>query len=147
MNSQIARFGLAAVALCGLVLAGCNAVEDVREDPYIATPAQTVALNGIIYGLGSKRAVTLQNTSGNAVTVLPFVAPAPTVPTAASITPFTFGPVVVGSPYKIEVKSQPYGKKCVAANNEGTITTQSALGITITCTDITNVSDPAYAPR
>jgi hypothetical protein len=85
--------------------------------------------------------------NGDTANAIPFIA-ATATKQMESVTPFTFGPVTVGAPYKIQVKDQPYGKNCVVSgSSEGTITTQAALNIRVDCTSITTATDPRYVPR
>lgn len=132
MISRISRY-MTAAALCGVFLAGCNAVEDVREEPFTPIPAANVALQGTISGLGSRRSVVLMN-NGNTNGAVSFQAAIPTEPTNdIPITPFSFGAVPVGSPYNIEVRTQPYGKNCTVAGGTGVVSTPEALNIVVTC--------------
>jgi len=142
MNSLIRPIGMA-TALCGVVLAGCNAVTTAPEKNYTALPAPTVVLQGTIQGLGSKRSVTLEN-NGDSAGALGFIAADPALPTAGPPpVPFSFGAVPQGSAYNITVKANPFGKICTVANGAGTITTADDLAthpITVTC-----ANDPAVA--
>jgi hypothetical protein len=137
MKSMIRYSGLLAAALCGGVLAGCNAVEDVRDEPFTPIPTQEVVLEGTIYGLGSRRSLVLLNngeTTRSFLAPLPQPAPAGTDPDAPSTTLFAFGNVKLGSPYNITVKTQPYGKTCTVNNPSGIIGVDGASpAITINC--------------
>jgi hypothetical protein len=137
MKSIISYSGILAAALCGGVLAGCNAVEDVRDEPFTPIPDQEVVLEGTIYGLGSRRSLVLLN---NDEVTRSFLAPAPqpappgTDPDAPSVTLMPFGNVKVGSAYNITVRTQPYGKTCTVTNGSGVIGVEGARpAITINC--------------
>ncbi len=144
MNSMISCSRLLAVALCGLVLAGCNAVEDVPDEPSAALPAPTVVLGGHIKDLGTLRPLILQM-NGKDVCLVPVD---PTVPTGMrkvteckyygvqdqEYSEFNFGAYSVGTTYTISVKKQPFGKNCTIQNPSGTL----KLGgeeIHVTCVD------------
>ncbi len=140
MNSMISCSRLLAAALCGVVLAGCNAVEDVREAPFTPVPTQGVVLQGKVQGtLGKQRSLTLMN-NGNSNGAISVSATIGTV-----FTPFTFGIVPAGSAYNITVKANPYGKICTVAGGTGTVTTPEALNIVVTCVNDPTV--PRYALR
>lgn len=114
-------------------LAGCNAVEDVREQPFTPVPAQGVVLQGKVTGtLGRQRALTLLNNGNNdnARSVQATV--------GVAETPFNFGIVPVGSTYNVTIKANPYGKICSVSGGTGTVTTPEALNIVVNC-----VNDPA----
>lgn len=135
MNSKINIAGLVGLALVGAGLAGCDSVKDVRSAPSTALPDQTVVLQGTINGLGSRRSIVLMN-NGNADGAVSFLAPVPTAATTGTVaTPFSFGTVPVGSAYNVEVRTQPYGKECTVSGGSGTISTATALSITINCVD------------
>jgi hypothetical protein len=129
MKLMISYSGLVVAALCAAVLAGCNAVEDVRDEPFTPIPTQEVVLEGTIYGLGSKRSLVLTN---NDTVTRSFLSPAPQPtpegadPNAPSVTLFAFGNVKVGSAYKIKVKTDPYGKTCIVSNGSGVIGAEGA---------------------
>jgi hypothetical protein len=137
MKSMISYSGILAAALCGAVLTGCNAVEDVREGTFTPIPTQEVVLGGKIYGLGSRRSLVLLNNgevTRSFLAALPQPAPAGTNPDAPSETLFAFGNVPLGSAYNITVKTQPYGKTCTVNNPSGVIGAQGASPeITINC--------------
>ncbi len=146
MNSKNSCSGLLSATLCGFVLAGCNAVEDVREAPFTDIPTPSVVLQGTIEGLGSRRPLVLMNNGESQCTN-------PTSPGGAKIvcsflgtfgattSPFTFGALPQGTPYNITVGTQPFGKICTVANGTGNVGAAGALPITVTC-----VNDPAV-PR
>jgi hypothetical protein len=123
-------------AACVAVLAGCNAVEDVREQPFTPVPPQGVVLQGKVTGpLGTRRSVNLvnngNNDNGRSITAT----------LGVTETPFTFGIFPVGSTYNVTIRSQPFGKICTVTGGQGTITTPEALNIVVNC-----VNDPAI-PR
>ena len=112
MNSISGARVLAAV-LCGVVLAGCDSIKSVEEEPFTALPDQTVVLGGQIKDLGSRRPLILQyngtdtcleseapnNPSGNKViTECRFFG----VPDQ-EFSAFSFGALKVGTPYNITV--------------------------------------------
>lgn len=135
-----------AAALCGAVLAGCNAVEGAKEEPFVAIPAEQVVLQGRITGLATRRPVVLQNNGvsecvDKANPTGPKVLCGFLATLGQPYTPFTFGSVAKGSAYNVTVKTQPFGKVCTVTNGSGTITTAEALDITVNC-----VNDPAV-PR
>jgi hypothetical protein len=132
MKAMISGPGFLAVALCGLVLAGCDSIKDVRSEPSTDLPPQKVVLQGTIRGIGSRRPITLQNNSdvaGARAFFGNFNEP---------VSPFSFGTVNAGSPYNITVKSQPFGKICAVSNGSGTAGAAGAAPITVDC-----VNDPA----
>ncbi|MEO6080163.1 MAG: hypothetical protein ABIQ86_10340 [Steroidobacteraceae bacterium] len=136
MNSMFSRSGFAA-AFALAALAGCNAVEDVRTDPFIDLPTPTVVLYGKVAGLGSVRQLVLTN--NNPADYLDVYAPVPTPPTAGAApvnTPvlFSFGTRAVRDaqgnpvPYNIQITRQPYGKICsfrAGTPHSGTLSTAS----------------------
>jgi hypothetical protein len=131
MNSIISGSRLVAGAMCGVVLAGCNAVEDVRTEPFVPVPTASVVLKGTIDGLGTRRPLTLQNSAAAnpAATAKKFFGTA-----GAAVSPLDFGAVLVGSHYKLEVKPpQPFGKICTVANGEGNAGEAGAQDIAVTC--------------
>ena len=135
MSSMI-RTKLMASALVAATLVGCNAAEDVRDEPFTPVPAATVVLQGKVTGpLGNLRAVTLLNNGDNEHAI------GVTASLGTDYTVFTFGSVAVGSPYNITVKNNPFGKICTVTGGSGTVTTAQALNIVVNC-----VNDPAV-PR
>src|SRR5262245_49788318 len=133
MKSPISRFGLVAAALCGAVLAGCNAVEDVQEPAFLPPPAQTAVLEGTISGLGNRRPVVLRYSTTSADRNFFEVLNQAT-------SAFSFGSLPVGTPYNITVQRQPFGKNCTVANGSGVVST-AATEITVTCV---NDSTPRF---
>src|SRR6187399_2287943 len=109
MNSMI-RSRLLAAALCAVALVGCNAVEEVREAPFIPVAPEGVVLQGKVTGsLGNKRSLTLMN-NGNSTGAISVSATLGT-----NYTPFNFGIVPVGSAYNVTVKANPFGKVCTVS--------------------------------
>ncbi|MEO8314013.1 MAG: hypothetical protein ABI645_04370 [Pseudomonadota bacterium] len=142
MNSMFSRSGFLAAALALTALAGCNAVEDVRSEPFIDLPSATVVIQGTVTGLGSKRSLGLTNNGLNS-DALSVTAPVP-LPTDIGVFPtvFSFGSRDVqganGSPvpYDIEIKTQPYGKTCAfraGSVHSGVLSTASPPDIVIDC--------------
>lgn len=132
MRSKIKGTGfLAGAVLCGTALLGCNAVEDVREEPFTPVPTPNLVLSGEISGISTKRAVELQNNGANPRKFF--------ATRGSSVTPLDVT-VPLGSSYNITVKTQPFGRICTVANGTG-VASASSPGIAVTC-----VSDPAI-PR
>jgi hypothetical protein len=141
MNSMI-RTRLMSAVLLAAGLVGCNAVEDVREEPFTPVPAATVVLQGKVTGpLGNLRAVTLLNNGDDARAI------GVTASLGTDYTVFTFGSVPVGSPYNITVKNNPFGKICTVTGGTGVITTAAALADTITVNCVNNPAVPRYNLR
>ncbi len=135
MYLQAGRAGLLAAVACGIALAGCNAVEDVRQGASIPAPAATGVLQGTIVGLGARRPVVLQNNNDSAG-ARSFLN---TFGQTSSV--FSFDSLPLGTPYRISVKTQPFAKLCTVANGTGTVGAAGAAPIVVTCVD-----DPAV-PR
>jgi hypothetical protein len=150
-----------AAALCIAALAGCNAVEDVKEGPTATLPTARVVLSGTISGLGSRRSLTLFNNNDNNSAVGVIGAPpatpidstdgsATTTGSTAVITPFTFGSLPEGTPYNVSVRN-PYGRSCTVANGTGVLNRASPPNVTITCVpnvtryNLTVGLDPAFS--
>src|SRR5215204_3617311 len=76
MNSMFSHSRILAAAMSVAALAGCNAVEDVRSEPFIEPPAATVVLQGTVTGLGSKRSLVVSN-NGQFADSVTIVAPTP----------------------------------------------------------------------
>lgn len=150
MNSTMNRHAWVTAALCGAVLAGCDSIKDVREEPFTELPPASVVLQGEIAGLGSARSLVLMN-NGNATGARSFLAPVPTVPNAGvTLTPFSFGSLPAGSSYNIEVRQQPTGKFCTPVNGSGILDASAPPFIRINCEDtatrynLTVAVDPAF---
>lgn len=164
MKSMIYRFRYLAAGLCVVALAGCNAVEDVRSEPFIELPVAKVVLQGSVTGLGSRRSMTIRNRvglyAGDTVSV---TAPVPVLPTTGTDIPsaFTFGALNAfdanGSPvpYDLEVSQQPYGKLCifVGGTNVGVLNPDSPPNVIVQCGpapgftrySLTATVDPTFA--
>jgi hypothetical protein len=147
MNSMINCSRLLAVALGVAILAGCNAVEDVPDEPTGALPGETAVLGGTIDDLGTRRPLVLQY-NGTDTCLVPVNTADPTgrkiisecqyfgiADQKASV--FSFGALPVGTPYNITVKRQPFGRICTVQNPTGTVRAD-APAIKISCAD-----DPA----
>jgi hypothetical protein len=163
MNSLHNCSKILAVAFCGAVLAGCNAVEDVTEAPVSPLPSSTVVLAGTITGLGSKRSIVVVNNGDNnsaigAIAAVPTVAinstqgSATTTGSTAVVTPFSFGALKEGSSYNVTVKTQPYGRTCTVTNGTGVLKRSAPPMVTITCVpssisryNLTVRLDPAFS--
>jgi hypothetical protein len=134
-------------------LAGCNAVEDVREEPTIALPIPTVVLQGVVTGLGSERSLGLKN-NGSLSDAISVQAPTPLeVSTTGGIQPvaFSFGSRAVRDaagnpvPYNVELNGVPYGKVCAfraGSVHSGVLSVDSPPNILIDCTPSPSV--PTY---
>ncbi len=128
-----------ALAAVGAVLAGCDSIKDVRDEPSTALPASRVVLEGTVTGVGSTRAVILSN-NGQQLGVL---APPPAVTNEElnGVTPFTFGTFPVGSSYNVQVVTQPVGKICsVVSGGTGTFAEGVPTNVNVVCNP-----DPAVA--
>jgi hypothetical protein len=149
MNSIISRSRLAVVALCGVTVVGCNAVEDVRDPPSTAVPTPTEVLNGKINGLGVARPVLLRyrvppaGVPDSPDCLAPSAAnPAVLVPAeckffglaTTSQVGFSFEALPIGTSYNIRVVGQPYGKNCVVTNPTGTVGSGAPAPV-VNCTD------------
>ncbi len=151
MNSIIGRSTIATSLICGLVLAGCDAVKDVIEEPVIAPPTATAVLQGTITGLGTRRPIGLQYNGQDTCldTQAADPASAPRLECkffgvqGQAASAFTFGSLPVGTPYNIQVTTEPYGRACSIANGTGTVGDPSAAPITITCNQDPDV--PRYS--
>ena len=132
---------LAAVTVLGTALAGCDSIKDVRTEPYTQLPDQTVVLEGTIEGLGSRRSIVMMN-NGDVARARSFLAPKPEAPIDGdSVTRFSFGALPIGSPYNVEVRTQPIGKTCTVTNGSGTLNADTAPDIRISCVN----STPRYS--
>jgi hypothetical protein len=147
MNSMISCSRLLAATLCGLVLAGCDSIKDVKEEPFAELPDQTATLGGTIRDLGTRRPLILQY-DGTDSCLEPVAPNDPTGPKALAecrfygvadqqFSTFNFGALPVGTPYNITIKRQPFGKICAVTNPAGTVG-QDSGSIQIACQD-----DPA----
>jgi len=142
MKSTISCSKLLAAVLCGAVLAGCDSIKDVREEPFTSVPPENVVLGGTILGLGTVRPLILQN-NGQDVCVVPQNPDLPSgakeigeckfvgVPDSERST-FNLGAQPTGTPYNITVKKQPYGKTCTPTSLTGTVGPDSSK-LQITC--------------
>jgi hypothetical protein len=148
MRSLTGCSGIVSVAMCAL-LSGCNAVEDVQQEPGALTPTPTAVLQGKITGLGSRRPVVLEY-NGRDSCVDPTAPTGPRIPCrffgvlGQDSASFSFGSLPVGTRYNITVRTQPFAKICTVVNGSGVLGTQ-ATHISVVC-----VNDPAvprYAVR
>jgi hypothetical protein len=152
MNSMFSHSRILAAAVSLAALAGCNAVEDVRSDPFIDSPPATVVLQGSVTGLGSKRSLVLTN-NGQSTDSVSVVTPTPEnayVNDTFSM-PFSFGPRAVRDangnpvPYNVQIGAQPYGKVCAfraGTQNSGVLSIESPPDIAIDC--VPNPAVPRY---
>lgn len=142
MNSTISYTRFLASAMCVLVLAGCDSIKDVPEEPYANLPTPLTVVGGTVTGLSSLRSITVTN-NGDRATGQTFAAPNPTGP-GEQVALFNFGGIKQGQPYHIEVALQPFGKHCEVTNEgspaQGTVGT-SAVNVVIKC-----VNDLAQLP-
>jgi hypothetical protein len=131
MNFKISSSRLVAAALCAVLLAGCDSIKDVRDEPYTAVPTPTGLIAGTITGLGSRRAMVLSwSGAGNKDCTIPDPGdPANELPAPCKFLgienepsqTFSFGSYEEGTAYNINVEQQPYGKICTVANPSGTV--------------------------
>jgi hypothetical protein len=149
MNLIISSSKILAAALCAAMLAGCNAVEDVADEPTAALPSEAALLGGRIKDLGTRRPVVLQY-NGTDSCLVPVSLANPSGPQVLSecqffgvldqeYAAFDFGAIKVGTPYNVTVKKQPFGKICTVQNPVGTVRA-GGPSIEVTCAD-----DPAVA--
>jgi hypothetical protein len=130
---------LAAIALAGMGIAGCDSIKDVRSEPATTVPELMAVLEGTIAGLGDKRPVRLnagiaregyesvQYFFGNL---------------NMSATPFSYGSIPVGTPYNFSVEQNPFGKVCTVENGSGTVGGAGPKP-SVTCVD--DLTIPRYA--
>src|SRR5688572_27020886 len=116
MNSKIHGSTLLAVAISGLVLAGCDSIVTADEDPYANLPPVTRVLDGEVTGLGSRRSVTLAYDT-DPTHRKSFIAAAPyEANVGLQVVPFSFGSLPAGTQYDIRVIENPYGKTCAVVS-------------------------------
>ena len=144
--------------LCAVLLAGCDSIKDVREEPFTAIPQPTAVLQGTITGLGNARPVSLSyDGQPNCMAPDP-VDPAAFVPAQCRFSGvagqnevgFSFGSLQGGTPYTVTVTGQPYGKVCSVQNATGEVGGSGPPPV-VTCTnsdavprhDLTVNVDPA----
>lgn len=129
---------LAAVALAGIGIAGCDSIKDVRSEPATTVPEQMAVLVGTITGLGNKRPVRLNAgiTREGFESVQYFFGnldmPA---------TPFSYGSIPVGTPYNFSIAQNPLGKVCTVENGSGTVGSTGPKPA-VTCVD--DLTVPRY---
>jgi hypothetical protein len=132
MNSTIRHAGLLAALAGAMALAACDSIKDVRDDEsYAALPPQTAVLGGKIRNLGTRRPLILQY-NGQDTCISPLD---PNNPSGTQVvgecrffgvlneefSNFSFGALVVGTPYNITVKKQPFAKICTVTNGSGVV--------------------------
>jgi hypothetical protein len=133
------------LAAAGAMLAGCDSVRDVRQEPSTALPTPTVVLQGTVSGLSSKRPVVLVN-NGQLSGSIGVAAPPPSEANEEllGVTPFTFGTLPAGSAYNITVFQNPLGKTCtVASGGSGMLTAGVATNVVVNC--INAAGTPRYS--
>jgi hypothetical protein len=116
MNSIINGSRLMVVALCGLVVMGCDSIKDVRSSPSTAPPPDAVLLGGTITGLGTRRAMYLDSgieLAGHQKERAFFGS------LLSATIPFSYGSIPAGTPYNFTVLNQPFGKICSIDNASG----------------------------
>jgi hypothetical protein len=151
MNSMIRQAALLSAVAGAMLVAGCDSIKDVRDDPYTARPAQNAVLAGTITNLGTRRPLILQN-NGEDTCIQPADPNNPSgtqvvgecrflgvlnEPTSA----FSFGALPVGTPYNITVKKQPFAKICTVNNASGNVGSDPRPSVT--CVD--DMSIPRYS--
>jgi hypothetical protein len=138
MISKYFNSRILVLAAVGAMLAGCDSVKDVRQDPSTALPTPTVVLQGTVSGVSSKRPVLLMN-NGQASNFVAVTAPSPSEANEEllGVTPFTFGTLPAGSAYNITVLENPIGKNCVVASGgSGTLEAGVTTNVVVNCTNI-----------
>lgn len=133
------KFGcrMLALAALGAALVGCDSIKDVREEASTPLPTQAVVLKGTVTNLSSKRAVTLiyNGTIEGAVAVAA-PPPAENNEEVQGTTPFVFGSLPAGTPYNVQVQTQPTGKNCVVTSGgTGVLTAGVETNVVVTCTN------------
>lgn len=127
MNFKYSSTKLLAASLCGVALAGCNAIETVDESPVIPTPAQTYVINGDVTGLSATRPVELKvvltnNGLNNGTKIV----------SVRGTNALRFGAVNSGAGYAITINKSPAGRTCTIANGTG-VATADIDNVTVTC--------------
>jgi hypothetical protein len=127
MNLMNNSTKLMAAVLCGVALAGCNAVETYDDSPVIPTPSSTVVINGDVSGLSATRPieltiVTTNNGLNSGSRVVSF----------RGTNVLRFGAVNVGASYAISITKTPEGRTCTIANGSGTAMAD-VENVTVTC--------------
>lgn len=151
--SSICRSRVLAAALVGAaLLAGCDAIKDVREEPFTEVPPKTQVIAGTVLGLGTVRPVVLSY-NGQQNCKAPD-ATGTLVPSDCKFfgargqnqSTFSFGsadvdgvPFTLGTPYTITVMKQPFGKQCTVANASGTVGGAGPAPV-VTCVNDTSVA-------
>lgn len=109
---------LAAVALAGIGIAGCDSIKDVRGEPATTVPEQMAVLEGTIAGLGDKRPVRLNaGITREGYEPVQYFFGNLAIPN----TPFSYGSIPVGTPYNFSIEQNPLGKVCTVQNGSGTV--------------------------
>jgi hypothetical protein len=124
MNSTTVALRLNAAAMCGLLLAGCNAVEDVRSNPSTPLPVRVVVLEGKVYGLGIRRSIVIRNAAAVGVSTRAVQGfPGEQIGPRGRESLFSFGALPVGTNYDLVIPPElvPFGKSCVVNNGQGTL--------------------------
>lgn len=116
-----------AAVLCGVALAGCNAVETVDDSSVIPRPASTVVINGTVSGLSATRPVELTVVTTNNGTNS-----GSRIVSVRGTNVLRFGAVAAGAGYTITVTKQPFARTCTIANGSGTATAD-VENVTVTC--------------
>ncbi|HEX2616241.1 MAG TPA: hypothetical protein VHL57_01800, partial [Flavobacteriales bacterium] len=151
MNSMIRQAALLSAVAGTMLLAGCDSIKDVRDEPYTALPVQNVVLAGTITNLGTRRPLILQN-NGQDTCIQPAD---PNNPSGTQVvgecrffgvlnepsSTFSFGALPVGTPYNITVKKQPFAKICTVNNATGNVGSDPRPSVT--CVD--DISVPRYS--
>lgn len=136
MKSIINGSRLAAMALCGFVVAGCDSIRDVRSEPATSPPGHTGVLQGTATGLAPARGVVLNagittvEGYSNSRVIFGALGPAGT----PIDVPFSYPAVPVGTAYNFTVQENPFGKLCTVANASGAVGDGGPLPL-VTCVD------------
>lgn len=140
---------LAAVALAGIGIAGCDSIKDVRGEPATSVPEQMAVLEGTVEGLGDKRPVRLHaGIARQGYESLQYFFGNLDMPA----TPFSYGSIPVGTPYNFSIAQNPLGKVCTVENGSGTVGGTGPKPA-VTCVDdlttprftISGNADPSFA--
>lgn len=147
MKSAGRRARLVGAVQCVMLVAGCGAAGEGRDQAAVAPPTQTVVLQGAVTGLGTRRPLVLQY-NGTDVCIDTAAPSGPRIECRfygvlnQTTSAFSFGALPVGTPYNITVKTQPFGKQCTVANGSGVLGTNPPQ-ISVAC--VNDSALPRYA--
>lgn len=147
MNSMISIYRLAALALCGVAVAACDSIKDVRESPTYAIPKTKASLSGQItgVGVGTTRPMEVkivvtgdqpyendEDDESDDGTVIDGNSRT-TYYSLRGVNALNFGSVDVGASYTITVTRQPFGRTCTPTNKASGTVTGPITDIQIEC--------------